>query len=80
MEEDSLFAEAAEINEDKLDETRSNEAHTRHVVSSTGALVMPKDPVQANPLKGRNNAYHGAIKCGLICSHAGAHVTEEWCV
>ena len=32
MEEDSPYAEVAEVNEDKLDETRSNEAHPRHVV------------------------------------------------
>ena len=39
-------------------------------------LVVPKDPVQANPLKGWNNAYHGTSKYGVIYP-TGAHVTDE---
>ena len=31
MEEESTYGEIAQVNEDKLDETRSNEAHPRHV-------------------------------------------------
>ena len=62
----------------KLDETRSNEAHIRQVALSFDSLILvvPKDPVQANPLKGWNNAYHGTSRRGIICP-TRAHVTEE---
>ena len=39
-------------------------------------LVAPKDPVQANPLKGWNNAYHGTSRRGIICP-TYALATEE---
>ena len=39
-------------------------------------LVISKDPAQANPLKGWNNAYHGTSEHGIICS-VSAHVIEE---
>ena len=53
----------------------SNEAHPSHMNYSR-ILVIPKDPVQASPLKGWNNAYHGTIKYGVIYP-VDAHVTEE---
>ena len=49
---------------DKLDETRSNEALPRHVIHRQ-IPVISKDPVQANPLKGWNNAYHGTREPGI---------------
>ena len=75
MQDNSLYAEAAEINEDKLDETRSNEAHSRHVAHQQDPCIS-RTPVQANPLKGWNNAYHGTSRCGIICP-THARVTEE---
>ena len=37
-----------------------------HPLSMRKALaVIPKDPAQANPLKGWNNAYHGTLESGL---------------
>ena len=38
VQDNSPYAEAAEIKEDKLDETRNNEAHSRHVASPTESV------------------------------------------
>ena len=76
MEEESTYADMAQSNRDKLDETRSNEAHPRHVDHQQDPCNTQGDPAQASPLKGWNNAFHGTSNCGIICP-AGAHATEE---
>ena len=51
MEEDFPYAEIAEVNEDKLDETRSNEAHPRHVVHQQDPYST-QGPCPSKPFEG----------------------------
>ena len=43
----------------------------------TRTLVIPKDPAEANPLKGWNNAYHGTSEPGKIYPGVAHAIDEE---
>ena len=51
MQDNTPYAEAAEINEDKLDETRSNEVHSRHVAHQQDPCSI-QGPCPSKPFEG----------------------------
>ena len=69
MEEDSSSAEVAEVNEDKLDETRSNEAHSRHVVHQQDPCST-QGPCPSKPFEGLEQCLSWHQQAWDYLSHA----------
>ena len=69
MQDNSPYAEAAEINEDKLDETRSNEAHPRHVVHQQDPCST-QGPCPSKPFEGLEQCLSWHQQAWDYLSHA----------